>query len=174
MQIIENIIRKILILLGIIKEEEEILKEKTIYKKKNIMTDYEYKFYLILKELEKYNYKVIPQVNLATIIEKVNNKNHYTELFRNIDFVIFNEDLTEDLTDVLLLIEVNDVTHNTKKRKSRDIKVKSICNNAGLNLITFYTKYANEKSYVLNRVLTSITSNNNNNIEPTNSKIETP
>ena len=84
--------------------------------------------------------------------------------------MIFNE----DLTDVLLLIEVNDATHNTKKRKSRDIKVKSICANAGLNLITFYTKYANEKSYVLNRVLTSITSNNNNNIEPTNSKIETP
>lgn len=169
MQIIENIIRKILMFFGIIKKEEEILKEKTVYKKKNIMTDYEYKFYLILKELEKYNYKVIPQVNLATIIEKVNNKNHYTELFRNIDFVIFNE----DLTDVLLLIEVNDVTHNTKKRKSRDIKVKSICNNAGLNLITFYTKYANEKSYVLNRVLTSIQTNNNNNIEPTNNKIET-
>ena len=170
MQIIENIIRKILMFFGIIKkEEEEILKEKTIYKKKNIMTDYEYKFYLILKELEKYNYKVIPQVNLATIVEKVNNKKYYTELFRNIDFVIFNE----DLTDVLLLIEVNDATHNTKKRKSRDIKVKSICNNAGLNLITFYTKYANEKSYVLNRVLTSITTKNNNNIEPTNSKIET-
>lgn len=52
-------------------------------------------------------------------------------------------------------------------------KVKSICNNAGLNLITFYTKYANEKSYVLNRVLASITTNNNNNIEPTNNKIET-
>lgn len=159
MQIIENIIRKILIFFGIIKEEKDLLKEKNIYKKKNIMTDYEYKFYLILKELEKYNYKVIPQVNLATI----------TELFRNIDFVIFNE----DLTDVLLLVEVNDATHNTKKRKSRDIKVKSICANAGLNLITFYTKYANEKSYVLNRVLASITTNNNNNIEPTNNKIET-
>lgn len=169
MKIIENIIRKILMFFGIIKKEEEILKEKTIYKKKNIMTDYEYKFYLILKELEKYNYKVIPQVNLATIVEKVNNKKYYTELFRNIDFVIFNE----DLTDALLLIEVNDVTHNTKKRKSRDIKVKSICANAGLNLITFYTKYANEKSYVLNRVLASITTKNNNNIEAVNSKIET-
>ena len=169
MKIIENIIRKILMFFGIIKKKEEILKEKTIYKKKNIMTDYEYKFYLILKELEKYNYKVIPQVNLATIVEKVNNKKYYTELFRNIDFVIFNE----DLTDVLLLIEVNDATHNTKKRKSRDVKVKSICANAGLNLITFYTKYANEKSYVLNRVLVSITTNNNNNIEGVNSKIET-
>ena len=85
MQIIENIIRKILIFFGIIKEEKDLLKEKNIYKKKNIMTDYEYKFYLILKELEKYNYKVIPQVNLATIVEKANNKKYYTELFRNID-----------------------------------------------------------------------------------------
>ena len=91
MQIIENIIRKILIFFGIIKEEKDLLKEKNIYKKKNIMTDYEYKFYLILKELEKYNYKVIPQVNLATIVEKVNNKKYYTELFRNIDFAIFDK-----------------------------------------------------------------------------------
>ena len=45
MQIIENIIRKILIFFGIIKEEKDLVKEKNIYKKKNIMTDYEYKFY---------------------------------------------------------------------------------------------------------------------------------
>ena len=89
MQIIENIIRKILIFFGIIKEEKDLLKEKNIYKKKNIMTDYEYKFYLILKELEKYNYKVIPQVNLATIVEKVNNKRYYTELLHITHFIHF-------------------------------------------------------------------------------------
>lgn len=46
MKIIENIIRKILMFFGIIKEEKDLLKEKTIYKKKNIMTDYEYKYRL--------------------------------------------------------------------------------------------------------------------------------
>ena len=148
MKIIENIIRKILMFFGIIKEEEEILKEKTIYKKKNIMTDYEYKFYLILKELEKYNYKVIPQVNLATIVEKVNNKKYYTELFRNIDFAIF----TKDYKKLLLLIEINDETHNQRKRKDRDLKVKKICNDIGVSIMTFYTKYPNEKKYVLNRI----------------------
>ena len=144
-----------------------IKSDKKYYKRK-YMSDCELNFYNKIKELENEEYKVIPQVNLATIIAK-QNKSFQGELFRNIDFVIFNK----DLTDVLLLIEVNDATHNTKKRKSRDIKVKSICANAGLNLITFYTKYANEKSYVLNRVLRSITTNNNNNIEPTNNKIET-
>lgn len=29
---------------------------------------------------------------------------------------------------------------------------KKICNDAGIKLITFYTKYPNEKQYVLNRI----------------------
>ena len=45
---------------------------KTIYLKKNLMTDSEYNFYLKLKDLEiKYNYKIIPQINLASIIKKI-------------------------------------------------------------------------------------------------------
>lgn len=36
--------------------------------------------------------------------------------------------------------------------KKRDIKVKDICNKAGIKLITFYTKYSNEKEYVKNRI----------------------
>lgn len=162
MKIIKLIIREFLIFLGIIKEEEMSSgsKEKTMYKKKNLMSDYEYKFYLILEELEKYNYKVIPQLNLATVIEKVNNNKYYSELFRNIDFAIFDNKLNE----LLLLIEINDSTHNTKKRKARDIKVKNICANAGINLITFYTKYANEKEYVLNRVLKILEHNKNINL----------
>lgn len=69
MKIIKLIMREFLIFLGIIKEEEMSSgsKEKTMYKKKNLMSDYEYKFYLILEELEKYNYKVISQLNLATV-----------------------------------------------------------------------------------------------------------
>lgn len=123
------------------------LKEKTIYEIKPIMTEYERNFYNILKNLEN-EYKVIPQVNLASIIKKKTNNKYYNDLFRNIDFAIFDNDLKK----VLLLIEINDKTHNSIKRKDRDLKIKKICNDVNLKIITFYTKYPNEKEYVLNRI----------------------
>ncbi len=56
----------------------------------------------------------------------------------------------------MLLIELNDSTHDTYERKQRDIKVKNICENCGLELMKFYTKYPNEKEYVINRILKKI------------------
>ena len=69
-------------------------------------------------------------------------------MFRNIDFGIFDK----NTFDVLLLIELNDKTHKTASRRKRDLTVKSICDKANIKLITFYTTYPNEKSYVLNRI----------------------
>lgn len=123
-------------------------KEKTVYKLKPIMTECERNFYNILKKLEN-EYTIIPQANLASFIEKKTNNRYYNDLFRNIDFVIFDKDLKK----VLLLIEINDKTHDTIRRKSRDLKVRKICNDVNLKIITFYTKYPNESEYVLNRVL---------------------
>ena len=85
----------------------------------------------------------------ASIIQKVSNSRFNTELFRNIDFGIFSADYSK----VLLLIELNDESHNNFHRKKRDIKVHEICNKAGIKLITFYTKYSNEKEYVKGRIL---------------------
>ena len=114
------------------------------------MSESEKRFYLKLKKLDD-KYIIIPQVNLASIINKVSNQKYNTELFRNIDFGIFDKDF-----NLLLLIELNDSTHNTKRRKSRDIKVKNICNSANIDLITFYTSYPNEENYVLNRVINAL------------------
>lgn len=143
-----NIIYKILVFLGIIKETKpKLKKEETIYVLKPLMTTYEYKFYQILKSLED-EYIIVPQLNLASIVKKMNNNKYYNELFRNIDFAIF----TKDYKKLLLLIEINDETHNQHKRKDRDLKVKKICNDIGVSLMTFYTKYPNEKNYVLKRI----------------------
>ena len=143
-----NIIYKILVFLGIIKEtKSKDKKEETIYVLKPLMTAYEYKFYQILKTLED-EYIIVPQLNLASIVKKMNNNKYYNELFRNIDFAIF----TKDYKKLLLLIEINDETHNQRKRKDRDLKVKKICNDIGVSIITFYNKYPNEKKYVLNRI----------------------
>ncbi len=142
------------------KDEKKL---ETIYKKKSIMTKTERDFYDKIKYLEP-EYKVIPQVNLASIISKENNNRYYTDLFRNIDFAIFDTSLEE----VLLLIELNDETHQLKKRKRRDFKIKKICNAAGIPLLFFYTKYPNEKDYVINRIRNVINKTKEDNLNKQN------
>ena len=157
-----KIIYKILVFLGLIKEENEIeltKKEETIYAQKPLMTEYEYRFYQILKELEE-DYIIVPQLNLATIVKKINNNRYYSELFRNIDFAIFSKDYKK----VLLLIEINDQTHNQHNRRDRALKVKKICNDTGIKLITFYTKYPNEKNYVIDRIKKEINKKEENGV----------
>ena len=126
------------------------------YKIKPLMTNYEYNFYNIIKPLEN-NFIIVPQLNLASVIKKTNNDKYYSELFRNIDFAIF----TKDYQKLLLLIEINDISHNNPNRKERDLKVRNICQNANINLITFYTNKPNEPNYVINRILSEIAKNNN-------------
>ena len=127
------------------------------------MTNNERLFYNKIKCLEP-EYKIIPQVSLASIISKENNNKYYTDLFRNIDFAIFDTNLQE----VLLLIELNDGTHKLKKRKSRDAKIKKICNAAGIPLLFFYIKYPNEKDYVINRIRNVINKTKEDNLNRQN------
>lgn len=133
------------------------IKRKNIYHKRRFMTDSELNFYIKIKSLETQGYRIVPQTNLATIIEK-DNKGFNNELFRNIDFAIFDE----DFKNLLLLIELNDVSHKKSSRIKRDIKVKSICNSAGVKLITFYTRYPNNKEYVIKRIKQELCISNNN------------
>ena len=119
------------------------------------MTDYERYFYNIFVELEQeFMIKVVPQVGLSTIVKKEVNNKYISELFRNIDFAIFDKDYKE----VLLLIEINDSTHNTRKRIVRDKKVEKILEDAGIRLIKFYSNYPNKYDYVKPRVRKEIIS----------------
>ena len=120
-----------------------------IYTKKKLMTDYEKYFYNILKELEsELNVKIHPQINLASIIKKETNNYYINELFRNIDFAIFDENYDE----LMLLIEINDSTHKTYKRIIRDEKVDTIVKNTGIRIIKFYSNYPNKKDYIKERI----------------------
>lgn len=119
------------------------------YSTRQLMTRYERYFYDILIELkDELNIEIMPQVNLATIINKEGNYTWHNELFKNIDFGIFSKDYEK----LLLLIEINDKTHNSYNRKNRDLRVDNIVNNAGIKLIKFYSSYPNKKDYVKNRV----------------------
>lgn len=113
---IQKIILWIKRLFGLIEDEEK--SEIKIYERKEFMSTYELLFYEKIKDLEN-EYKIVPQVNLATIVKKIN-RGYINELFKNIDFAIFDK----DYKNVLLLIEINDSTHNKINRKDRDLKVK--------------------------------------------------
>ena len=120
------------------------------YVPKSFLSNNEYNFLTKFISLEnELHIHIVPQVNLASIIKKVSDSRFNTELFRNIDFGIFSADYSK----LLLLIELNDESHEKYNRKKPDIKVHDICNKAGIKLITFYTKYSNEKEYVKNRIL---------------------
>ena len=136
-------------------DSETQVRKEIEYKKRKFMSTYELNFYKILLELGN-DYNIVPQVNLGTVIEKVN-KGYRNEIFINIDFGIFNKDFSE----LLLLIEINDSTHNQSNRKKRDNIVKDICKSAGIQLMTFHTDKPNENYYVINRIKNAISENNN-------------
>ncbi|MBQ7136501.1 MAG: DUF2726 domain-containing protein [Bacilli bacterium] len=134
------------------KAEYELLKkedENTIYKTKDLITEYEEYFYKILLELEEeLNVRIQSQINLASIINKTKFNKHIYELFRNIDFGIF----TKDCKKILLLIEINDKSHNKPERIKRDKQVKDILKQSNIKLITFYSYMPHEKEYVKNKI----------------------
>lgn len=127
------------------------------YRQKTFLTNYEKYFFQIFKDLEnELPIKIHPQLNLNSVIDKTDNTKYRNELFRNIDFAIFDS----DYSTLLLLIEINDKTHQTRKRKERDHKVDEICEKAGIKLIKFYSNYSNEKEYVKNRIKKELDLNN--------------
>lgn len=124
------------------------IKPKTYKKKQSLCTKYEYYFYNIIKKRISPEYIIIPQINLATIIEKISEQKFQNELYRNIDFGIFNKNTLEPL----LLIEINDKTHNQPSKIKRDIKVKNICEEAEIKLIKFYSDKPNKPDYIISRI----------------------
>lgn len=134
-------------------EIKEVNKDKAkdkVYKTKQLMSDCEKYFYDVIRENLNNKYILIPQVNLASIVNKQKDfpTQYQNELYRNIDFGIFDK----ETMNVKLLVEINDKTHNQSKRVGRDIKVKDICEKANIKLITFYTKFPNKKEYIINRI----------------------
>lgn len=123
--------------------------EQTTYQQKDsLITDYEKYFYNILEETFGNEYKIQTQVNLASIVKKVDNSKYQNELFRNIDFGIFEKSTLKPL----LMIEINDSTHKNSNRYQRDLNVRKILEESDIKLITFYSSYQNKRDYVIDRI----------------------
>ncbi len=129
---------------------------KYFYKK--IMTEYEMQFLEKIKCFES-DYIIIPQVNLLSIITKFPAHKFNNELFRNIDFGIFDKSY-----NLILLIELNDNSHNDTKRKRRDLKVRKLCMKANIELINFYSKFKYTDYEIITKINDAIIKVNEKNI----------
>ena len=131
--IIVAVIAVLLILLAIFIHKKRT--EPKYFAKEAFLTPTEIEYYNILSALIGDNYLLFPQINLATVVDKEYVYNSRTDLFRNIDFGVFDYNFKP-----ILLIEINDNSHIRKDRKERDEKVADILKKAKLPLVTFWVK----------------------------------
>ena len=104
------------------------------YRKKNLFTKNEYKFYIQLKKVTAEESLVIfPKVRLEDFIEttsadqKLKYRGHIKS--RHVDFLICSEKL-----NILAAIELDDPSHNTKKAKEVDDFKNKLYNTVGIPL----------------------------------------
>jgi len=115
--------------------------------KQCFITATEKSYFTAIKNVLPEGYFLQPQVNLASIIYRTDHPKFQNELYRNIDACIFDSTYKP-----IILIEINDNTHNTPSRKPRDQKVKEICEEAGIPLIRFWTSYGINSEYINKRI----------------------
>jgi len=123
------------------------------------MTDCEKEYFNTFRQLVEPKYTVQPQINLAAIVSKESYSKYRNELFRNIDFGIFDKDY-----NIKVLIEINDKTHTQADRIQRDKKVNQICAEAGIPLVTFWTKYGINPDYIKDRLAEHIDLDSNTSV----------
>ena len=156
------------------KSDEAVTAEKLPFRRKYLLTKNEYWFYKTLKEIaEKYNYAVLAKVRLADLVEVSAEAGHkeYLKYFgkiksKHIDFMLCNK---ENLYPELL-IELNDGSHDTNDRVSRDNFIKAVVEKTGYNII-FVSGTQNLEEKVLSKIKSeekASKENKNNNDPPVN------
>lgn len=141
-------------------ENENLQDKKTefLYEVKGaFVTQTERPYLTAIKHILPEQYYVQPQVCLRSIIERTDNAYYQNDLYKIVDAAVFERVTFKPV----LLIEINDSTHNQPKRIERDEKVKKICEEAGLPLITFWTKFAVDEKYIQKRILEGIENSKN-------------
>lgn len=115
--------------------------------KKSLITPTEQSFFAALKELVPQGYMVFPQINLAAFIDRTDDVSFHNELFRNIDFLITDENYKPRIA-----VEINDSSHLDKGRKERDEKVSNILEEAGIPLLKLWTSYGVNREYIKKKI----------------------
>lgn len=118
------------------------------YERKNYMTVNESIFYKKLTRIFGDKYIVAAQVPLSSAVRKKSDARFQSELYRIVDFALVDRNTME----IKVLIELNDKSHFEKDRQYRDFRVKEICEEAKIPLLTFWTHFDNEESYIKSRI----------------------
>lgn len=111
------------------------------YRKKYLLTKNEYSFYQKIKPIiQEKNLRVLCKIRLADLVEPEPNKNQkewYAAFNRikskHIDFAIATENMK-----VIVLVELQDNTHQKSERKERDEFVNTTVTSAGYALLSVY------------------------------------
>ncbi len=119
--------------------------------KPRLMSEVEEEFFEAIKEVLPEGFLVFPQVNLAAFIERTDSARYRGELFRNVDFLVTDEDYLPRT-----VIEINDSTHHKPDRRERDERVRMICEEAGIPMITLWTSYGVKLDYIEERISDSL------------------
>lgn len=118
----------------IYRPKEKVRLDSKYVRKGTLISRAEYDFLLTLRSIEPDKYEVVPQVCLASVIDKKTNTTYRNELFRMCDYCFVDRDTFEPK----LLVELNDSSHRRADRRDRDAKVATICKSAKMPLVTFW------------------------------------
>lgn len=103
-------------------------------KKTSVMTPSEQKYFWKLEQQYGQTHFILCQVALGRIINTTDQQNFYTYWNKinkkSIDFVIVDKQTLQTVK----LIELNDYTHNSYKRRQRDEYLRKVCEATGLDL----------------------------------------
>jgi hypothetical protein len=131
-------------------------------KKRYLMTQTEYKFYEVLHEIIKDKFFIMPQVALSRIIEvqdglaKHGSDSWYANFSRinkkTIDFVVFDKIHLSPM----LVIELDDYTHNYFSRQKRDEFLDNALKSAGLNILHVKPRYNYDKIWLEKAILEKV------------------
>jgi len=117
-------------------EKGDQLKPDHVYQgKRRLVTENEARFFPIIRDAaamlcEEKSYNVFPQVALSSLVQKEESIRGRNELFRSVDFLIANQDYAP-----LLVVEINDSSHDKPERVQRDQDLKVICGEAGIPVV---------------------------------------
>lgn len=126
--------------------------QKAYRKKATYISAVERDFLRVLREITGDKYEVCVQAPLVAVIDKVSGGAFRNELFRVADYLIADAVSYEPL----LLIELNDASHNRADRRARDRKVAEICADARMPLLSFTVAQAHDVPEVRKTVLKAL------------------
>jgi len=121
--------------------------------KLNYLTAAELRFLSVLNLVVNNRYEIIPQVPLKSIVKVKNNvSNFYTyhnQIDRKVlDFVLF----TKVSYKPLLIIELDDASHNYSDRKTRDNFVNIVANIVKIPILHVPAKYSYSSQDLLSKI----------------------